>query len=260
MLIDWFTVVAQAVNFLILVWLLKRFLYQPILKALDAREKRIAAEIAEANARQVKAQAEREEFSRKNEAFEHQAADMKKKVVDEAATEHKRLFEEARKDADALRARQMERLDSEFRMLNAEIARHTQDEAFAIARQVLVDLGSVDIESRIVEVFVRRLHEMNEAEVRQLAAGLDKSPSIVIRSAFELAQERRKVIEQAIGKVFAPAIPQASFETVPELIAGIELLAGGRKIAWSITDYLVSLDKHVAELLKSQGQPEGKSA
>ena len=43
MLIDWFTVIAQMLNFLILVWLLKRFLYQPILDAIDAREKGIAS-------------------------------------------------------------------------------------------------------------------------------------------------------------------------------------------------------------------------
>jgi F-type H+-transporting ATPase subunit b len=56
MLIDWFTVVAQAVNFLILVWLMKRYLYQPILKALDAREQRIAAELADADAKKAEAQ------------------------------------------------------------------------------------------------------------------------------------------------------------------------------------------------------------
>ena len=44
MLIDGFTVGAQVLNFLILVWLMKRFLYQPILDAIDAREQRIAAE------------------------------------------------------------------------------------------------------------------------------------------------------------------------------------------------------------------------
>ena len=51
MLIDWFTVGAQAVNFLILVWLLRQFLYKPILNAIDAREKRIASELADANAK-----------------------------------------------------------------------------------------------------------------------------------------------------------------------------------------------------------------
>ena len=52
MLIDWFTIGAQVLNFLILVWLLKRFLYKPILHAIDAREKRIAKELADADAKQ----------------------------------------------------------------------------------------------------------------------------------------------------------------------------------------------------------------
>ena len=51
MLIDWFTVGAQALNFLILVWLMKHFLYKPILNAIDAREKLIATELADAAAK-----------------------------------------------------------------------------------------------------------------------------------------------------------------------------------------------------------------
>jgi F0F1-type ATP synthase membrane subunit b/b' len=48
MLIDWFTVGAEAINFLILMWLLKRFLYKPILDAIESREQKIAAELADA--------------------------------------------------------------------------------------------------------------------------------------------------------------------------------------------------------------------
>jgi F-type H+-transporting ATPase subunit b len=55
MLIDWFTVGAQAINFIILVWLLKRFLYKPILDAVDAREKRVATELADADAKKAEA-------------------------------------------------------------------------------------------------------------------------------------------------------------------------------------------------------------
>ena len=58
MLIDWFTVGAQVVNFLILVWLLKRFLYRPILDAIDAREKRIARVLADTDAKKAAAQKE----------------------------------------------------------------------------------------------------------------------------------------------------------------------------------------------------------
>ena len=74
MLIDWFTVGAQAINFIILVWLLKRFLYKPILDAVDAREKRIATELADADAKKAEAEKERDEFQHKNEEFDRQRA------------------------------------------------------------------------------------------------------------------------------------------------------------------------------------------
>jgi len=100
MLIDWFTVVAQVFNFLILVWLLRRFLYKPILDAIDAREKRIAAELADADAKKAEARQERDEFTRRNEDFDRQRAALLNKAVDEAKAERQRLLDEARKESE----------------------------------------------------------------------------------------------------------------------------------------------------------------
>ena len=105
MLIDWFTVGAQALNFIILVWLLKRFLYKPILDAIDAREKRIATELADADAKKSEAQTERDEFQHKNEAFDQQRAALLSKATEEAGKERQRLLDEARKAADAATAK-----------------------------------------------------------------------------------------------------------------------------------------------------------
>ena len=73
MINGWFTIVAQAINFLILVWLFKRFLYKPILHAIDEREKGIAAQLAGAEAKVAEAQKERDEFQHKNETFDQRA-------------------------------------------------------------------------------------------------------------------------------------------------------------------------------------------
>ena len=109
MLIDWFTVGAQALNFLILVWLMKRFLYKPILDAIDAREKRIAGELADAAAKKAEARKERDEFQHKNEEFDQQRAALLSKATDEAKAERLRLLDEARKAADALSAKHRKR-------------------------------------------------------------------------------------------------------------------------------------------------------
>ena len=63
--IDWFTVAAQAINFLLLVWLMKRFLYKPVLRSIDSREKRIEEQLGDAKALKMEALKEKEEFQRK---------------------------------------------------------------------------------------------------------------------------------------------------------------------------------------------------
>jgi F-type H+-transporting ATPase subunit b len=256
MLIDWFTVIAQAVNFLILVWLMKRFLYQPILNALDAREKRIAAELADADAKKAQALTEREEFKSKNDEFDRQRAAMLSKAADEAAAEHQRLFEQARKDADSLRAKQQESLRSEYQQLNEEFARRTQSEVFSIARKMLNDLAGESLEQRMTEVFVDRLRGLNSEEKGKLAA-MFKSPfqPALVRSAFELAPAQRTSIEGAVKDTLS-STATIRFEVVPNLIGGIELIMEGQKVAWSIADYLVSLEKDVNELLKVQKKSE----
>src|ERR1700677_917919 len=128
--IDWFTVVAQAINFLILVWLLKRFLYKPILHAIDEREKGIAGQLAEAEAKKAEAQKERDDFQHKNEAFDQERASLLKRAANEANAERQRLLDEARKDVESLRAKRQEALRSEQVNLRQEIIRRTQMEVF----------------------------------------------------------------------------------------------------------------------------------
>ena len=106
--IDWFTVTAQAINFLILVWLLKRFLFKPILHAIDEREKGIADPLAEAEAKQAEREKEREEFQHKTEAFDQDRAALLKKATDDDAAERQRLLDQARKDADTLRPKRQD--------------------------------------------------------------------------------------------------------------------------------------------------------
>lgn len=258
MLIDWFTVSAQVVNFLILVWLLKRFVYKPILHAVDAREKRIAKELADADTKKTEAEKEREKFQKKNEAFDQQRDELLSKAKDEAKAERQRLLDEARQAADALRAKRQDALKREQQSLNDEITRRTREEVLAIARKTLTDLAGTSLEERMSEVFTRRLRELNNEAKEGLAKALKTSSDpVLVRSAFELPSEQRAAIQHALNETFSAEI-QVRFETAPDVISGIELTANGRKVAWSIADYLASLEKSVGELLKEQSKPQAK--
>jgi F-type H+-transporting ATPase subunit b len=249
MLIDWFTVAAQAINFLILVWLLQRFLYKPILDAIDDREKGIAAQITQAEAKQAEAQRERDDFQHKNEVFDQERAALLVKATDDAKTERQRLLEDARKEADALRAKREEALRAEQRDLNQEIIRWTQKEVFAITRKALSDLAAASLEERMGEVFVSRLRELTGTAKEQLGAAFKTSSQpACVRSAFALPLPQRNAIESAVKETFG-AETQVQFEAAPELVSGIELSANGQKVAWSIADYLATLEKSAAEFL-----------
>ncbi len=256
MLIDWFTVGAQALNFLILVWLMKRFLYQPILSTIDAREKKIAAELADAAAKKAEASKERDEFQHKNEEFDKQRAALLSKATDEANAERERLLDEARKAADALREKNLDAMRSEAKTLRQAISQRTQHEVFAIARKTLADLATVSLEERLGEVFTRRLRKMDEAPKASLGAALKTATApVVVRSAFELPPAQRTAIRNAINETFS-IDSHPRFETSPDLVSGIELTTNGQKVAWSISDYLTSMEKGVDELLAAHDKAD----
>jgi len=258
MLIDWFTVAAQAVNFLILVWLLKHFLYQPILDAIDAREKRIAAELADADAKKAEAKKERDAFQHKNDEFDQQRAALLSQATVEAKAERQRLLNEARSEADALSTKRQDALKREQQGLNDEITRRTREEVFAIARKTLSDLAGTSLEERMSEVFSRRLQTLNDDAKEDLAKALNTASAPArVRSAFDLPAEQRAAIQQTLNETFSDEI-QVRFETVPDVISGIELTANGSKVAWSIADYLASLEKSVGELLMEPSKPKIK--
>ncbi|QJW97217.1 F0F1 ATP synthase subunit B family protein [Frigoriglobus tundricola] len=260
MLIDWFTVGAQALNFLVLVWLLRRFLYAPVLGAIDAREKRIAAELADAAAKQAAAQKERDEFLHKNQSLDRERAALLQAAAAEAGAERQRLLDEARKAADAVRTQRAESLRTEQRTLGQNIIRWAQKEVFAIARKALADLAAASLDERIAAVFVQRLRALTGADKEKLATALKSSTHPVpVRSAFDPSPAQQAAIQTALNETFSADIP-IQFQTVPELVSGIELSAGGQKVAWSIAEYLAALEQSAAELLqKDEPLPSLKS-
>ena len=255
MLIDWFTVGAQALNFIVLVLLLKRFLYKPILNAIDARERRIAASLADANQKTVEARKERDLFQHKNEEFDRQRAALLSKATDDAKAERQRLLEDARKAADTLGTKRQEELQSDANNLKQAIRCRTQEEVFAIARKALTDLATTSLEERMSEVFISRLRTMDGKAKESLGEAIRTATKpVLVRSAFELPAVQRDGIQRALNETFSLDV-HIRFETAPDLVSGIELVTDGHKVAWSIAEYLISLETKVGELLKEKDKP-----
>ncbi|MDB4991472.1 MAG: H+-transporting two-sector ATPase, subunit [Myxococcaceae bacterium] len=248
MVIDWFTVGAQVLNFIVLIWLLKHFLYKPILSAIDGRQKRIAEEQADAAKKVEDAERVRAEFRDKSAAIEQRRVGLLAEAATAASVEQKRLLDEVRNKADALSARLQQTIHDEARSLNEAIVRRTQQEVMLLTRRALAELAATSLEQRVTELFVQRIHELSgEAKIRLGQALSTSTQPALVRSAFELAPAQRLALQTALNETFSADIALC-FESQPALIVGIELSANGQRLDWNFGSYLTSLEASVALL------------
>jgi F-type H+-transporting ATPase subunit b len=245
-LIDWFTVCAQALNFLILVWLLRRYLYRPVLAAIDAREKKVTARIKDAETQETKAQASSEELRKRNEAFDRERDGLMRKTTEDCTAERQRIIETARQDAALLRVKLTQSLASEREELGRQLSVRAQAEVFALSRKALSELAGASLEDQMVDVLIERLRAMLDEQkqelVRATAAGV-----VLVRGAHDPSEAGRTKLEAAIHECLGVNIV-VRFETAPELVCGFELSADGVKLAWSVADYLSTLAQDTAAL------------
>ena len=221
--IDWFTVAAQALNFGALVWLLKRFLYGPILQAVDAREKRIADELADAAAQQAQARQERETLAQKNASFEQQ----RKTLLDQAEV-----------------------------VIGKQ--RHGPIGSVELSFEALLELADADLEQRVCEVFIRRLQDADGAVRSALTQAFKADPDAIrVRSAFALSAQARSAVEVALRDALGVQGP-VQFVASPELVCGIELVGGGQKIGWNVADYLEAMSQRLAQQMRAQVEAAGE--
>jgi F-type H+-transporting ATPase subunit b len=255
MLIDWFTVSAQAVNFLILVWLLKRFLYKPVLEAVAAREQRLTQQWQDAAASKAAAEQQGAEFQRNNAELTQQRSALLAQATSDAQAARTQLLEAARTEAAALRTQWQQSLHKEQLNLNQHLLARAQHEVFAITRKTLGDLASTGLETRISEVFIQRLHGLGEPAKALLRPAPETSPAL-IRSAFPLPAAEQAALVQAVQQNLGVSLPP-QFEIAPELVSGIELSSNGHKLSWNITEYLAALEASISAVLDGTSHADG---
>jgi F-type H+-transporting ATPase subunit b len=251
LLIDWFTVLAQIVNFLILVFLLHRFLYNPILNAMARREQRIADDLETAERKRREAREEIESYRQKKAELEERRQEFLSQAEEDAEEKRRQLLQKARAETDEIRTRWQRAIEQEKESFLADLRRRVSQETYRVIRSALADMADVALEERIVTVFLARLAELPQSEREALGAGpaaTETADSWKINSAFDLPDERQEEIRQVVEEVVGYN-GRLTFNTQPDLIAGIELVAAGHKVAWSLDSYLDNLEEALSDLL-----------
>jgi len=244
MLIDWFTVVAQIVNFMVLVALLRRFLFSRLVEAMDAREQRIAARLAESEHKTREAEqrvaAAQEEAAQIQEQRGHMIAEARQA----AESEHKELLLKARESVRVLESKWHEDVEREKSAFLDEVRSRAAAEILAIARQALADLACADLQHCAIEAFLRKVQNMDPANLGE---------EVVVRSGGELPPDARSHIEKALQDRLGSAV-RFRFERAPQMTWGLELRTNGRRIGWNPESYIGSLEENLRGALEHRSR------
>lgn len=255
MLIDWFIVVAQIFNFLLLVALLRWVLYAPILRIIQQRRGRIEDDLRQARDSRESAQEHLEAQQRLRLALEAHRQKLLAEAEAEVEAQRRRKLAQLRGDVALQRNRWQDALRKESDACLAAVRKRSLVEIEAIARKALEDLADVTLEHQIVRVFLERLRHLDNPQRAAIhAASCRSSEPVVVRTSFPLTPELREDVLEGLGTVLADT-DGVTFLEDPELPVGIQVGIEGQSIGWTLDRYLGSLEQHLLQNLQQREEP-----
>jgi F-type H+-transporting ATPase subunit b len=249
MTIDGFTLIAQVVNFALLLLLLRVFLFRPIQRVMREREERIARAYAEAHDARAEAEARAEELGRERERFEAERRERMAALEREVARERDEKLAEVAAEAEAAR----EAWRDAFEREREALAEDVRDAAAAVLRDALErgwrELADADLEAHALTAFARHLADLDPEDRAALAEAVRVGP-VRFATAFEATEAQREALRDATREAIAAAdggeadpLDAATFVRDPDLLAGVRLRAGDRRVGWTLRAHLEDLER-----------------
>ena len=245
MLIDPFTVIAQIVNFVILAVVLKHFLYDRVIDAMDRREASIAQRLTDANRREEEAAEMAGALRHDRAQLDHDRHDLLDRARQDAEERHQELLEVARGEVEEERRRWQRGLLAEQDELRHDLRRRTTHEVIELSRRALSDLAGARLETDVVDRALEQL-ELDEETRTAILAGT--STPLTVRTAFPLPHAARRDLTQRLYRMGLDPERRVRFDHDPDLVLGIELRGDGTSVGWSADDYLDRMAASMDEL------------
>ncbi len=243
MLINWFTVFAQILNFLILVGLLRWLLYKPILQVMQKRQERLMGLWQDGEQLKTEATQALALYQQQQQQLQEQQSILLTEAHAVANQERQRQLEQLQQEITEKRQVWQGDLDQEQAALLETIGQRIIQQTTTIARQGLKDLANRDLEQQIVLRFCDQLHQLNHSqkEIINQALGQADDP-ILVRTSFEMSPALRQQLQEILQTTF-PISQNIETAIAPDILCGIELQLAGQEIVWSLDSYLQGLEQ-----------------
>jgi F-type H+-transporting ATPase subunit b len=231
---DLFTFIATIVNFLVLLFLLRTFLYKRVLKAMDERQKHVEKTWDEAADAREKAEGEKEKHRREREELKQDRQRLDREARQKAEEIRTDLVEKAKRELSDRKKEWFQTFESEKERAAAEFEENAARELSDAVRSVMKDLADTRLEESMVRKFLRKCGESG------IGDELAHAEEAVLRSGFSLDDEMRKDILAVLSREAGDGLGKDNIRFVreDEIICGIELEVGNIRVAWNVDRYI----------------------
>jgi F-type H+-transporting ATPase subunit b len=236
--LSWTTFVLEIINFLVLVWILKRFLYKPVLKVIARRQAGIEKRLSDAEALHADAEKLQIQYEGRLADWEQERQQARESLARELDTERTRKMEELqtalKQEREKARVAESHRQADALRKIEESALR----QGARFATRLLERASGPDTEARLVELLITELSRLTAEQIAALRNNYGNAPeSIEVISAFPLSDDQCHRLEQALASITTPSI-SVQFEQNSELIAGVKITIGPWALAANIRDEL----------------------
>jgi len=232
------------------VLLLRHFLYKRVINVMDERETGIASRLKEAEQKRKEAEQEAESYRKKKQELLNKREGMVAQIREEVDAMRKDLTNKARDEVEESKARWLEAIERQKDSFLTDMRRRAGDKICTIARRALHDLANEELERHIIDIFIKRLQNMEEDERKAIKEFHQKPQQVlVIKSAFNIPEEMRRTIQETLHEQIN-GDAKLQFKVSPELICGVELDAQDMRITWNLDGYLDSLEEYLSRALE----------
>jgi F-type H+-transporting ATPase subunit b len=224
--LDWSTMVLEVINFLVLVWLLKRFLYKPVLNIIAERKAAIDKTLADAEARKTEAKDLQEKYQSRLAEWEREKEGLRRELTGEIQTQRERLTAELQRTLAQERERQTVLAQRRITELETQAGQKGMHQGLQFTARLLERIASPELEARFVNVALEDLPHLSGTQKEALlSASRDSRQVIKVASAFPLAASQRLAITQGLESATQREVTPIFHEDA-SLLAGVRINVG----------------------------------
>jgi F-type H+-transporting ATPase subunit b len=235
--INWSTYLLEVINFLILVWILKRFFYQPVLDMIARRRQAVEKTTADAAATRHEAEQLKKQFEGRLTDWEHEKQQARTTLAQEIADERRRRLDDVETELAGVRERAKVQGERQLAALLEAREREALALATRFTSRLLERVASPDLESRLISAGLDDLRALPPETRDAIGQALRAAESATVTSAYPLADDGRERVQQALAKVAGQPVA-CRFQTDTALLAGLRIAAGPWSLGANLHDEL----------------------